>query len=447
MTAFIQIGQCGNQLGERLMLDLFKESQRQSKPNPQSNDYQESPFFHTKIHKEGFETIANTLAIDMEPKVIESILNKKGKNGFSYASELSYTKQEGSGNNWAYGYNHHGPNVESEMVNRFQSLAERMDSLTSVVLLQSMGGGTGSGVGSYTLSILKDLYPELFYVNIMVMPKLAGEVILQYYNAIFSLTSVYENSDAVFIFENDKADLICKDLLFEKTVSLDSMNGVLSKFCASALLTNKSANYTYQDIIAQSLTPLPAAKLLGSRFVPLVREENKGFLTDTWNGLLFRAQQMLMSGSTECNINWQVRLKPQKQQANQTVINSKPQLELTNNYRSVSKRSESLQKPLRSETLRIEERAKSKDIRIQTQSFKNPHRIPLEQNPQMGKPQTPNKLLGTYLELNSAKNDLSEELFAHEEISFSDPEWYHNDLIKPVFDWKYSRIKRSIKLV
>jgi tubulin delta len=447
MTAFIQIGQCGNQLGERLMLDLFNESQRQTKPSNQPTDYQESPFFHLKSQKDKCEVIANSLAIDMEPKVIEAILNKKGKQGFNYASELSFTKQEGSGNNWAYGYNHHGPMIEHEIADRFQKLAERMDDLSSVVLLQSMGGGTGSGVGSYILSILKELYPELFYVNFMVMPKLAGEVILQYYNAVFSLTSVYENSDAVFIFENDKADLICKDLLFEKTVNLDSMNGVLSKFCASALLANKSAGYGFQDIIAEYLTPLPSAKLLGSRFIPLVREENKGFLADTWNGLLFRAQQMLMSGSTECNINWQVRLRPQKQPANPISIPAKSHQETANNYRSVARRSDSLQRPLRSETLRIEERAKSKDLRIQTQSFKNPHRIVPDQNTLPDKPQKPSKLLGAYLELNSAKNDVTDELLTHEELCFSDAEWYHSDLIKPIFDWKYSRVKRAVEYV
>ena len=153
---------------------------------------------------------------------------------------------------------------------------------------------------------------------------------------------------------------------------------------------------------------------------------------------------MLMSGSTECNINWQLRLKPQKPQASPIAIQSKFQAESAHNYRSVAKRSESLQRPLRSEQIRMEERAKSKDLRIQTQAFKNPHKITPDNNHLTEKPQTPNKLLGAYLELNSAKNDVADELFAHEELCFSDPSWYHGDLANPVFSWKYSRVKRSV---
>jgi tubulin delta len=44
-----------------------------------------------------------------------------------YYKKLSFTKQEGSGNNWAYGYNVHGPKTEEEILKRVNRLLEETD--------------------------------------------------------------------------------------------------------------------------------------------------------------------------------------------------------------------------------------------------------------------------------------------------------------------------------
>jgi hypothetical protein len=43
----------------------------------------------------------------MEPKVVQKNLKMKDK--WSYDKKLSLVSEEGSGNNWAYGCNQHGP--------------------------------------------------------------------------------------------------------------------------------------------------------------------------------------------------------------------------------------------------------------------------------------------------------------------------------------------------
>lgn len=68
-----------------------------------------------------------------------------------------------------------------------------------------MAGGTGSGVGSYAVKVLSDEFPKTKCVNFLVAPKSSGEVILQNYNSIFSLSTVYEHSDYVFLLQNDRA--------------------------------------------------------------------------------------------------------------------------------------------------------------------------------------------------------------------------------------------------
>lgn len=51
-------------------------------------------------------------------------------------------------------------------------------------------------------------------------------------------------------------------------------------------------------------------KLLGLRSVPQMPENSKGFTADTWNGLSNRLFQMLIGGSNEAEIKW--NLKPDK---------------------------------------------------------------------------------------------------------------------------------------
>ena len=55
----------------------------------------------------------------------------------------------GSGNNWAHGYNEYGPLYHEKIMNKIQKAVEACDSLQSFLILHSLGGGTGSGVGSY----------------------------------------------------------------------------------------------------------------------------------------------------------------------------------------------------------------------------------------------------------------------------------------------------------
>jgi tubulin delta len=303
MSVFLLIGQCGIQLGTTVIEDLA--AQALVKGGPRTKLLHQ--FFHVNPKGDG-RPIANALLIDMEQKVVEGAFAATKNSLFAFSTKLSFTKQEGSGNNWAYGFNVHGLSCRQALLDAFAQIYEAIGDLDTVIIIQSVAGGTGSGLGSFILSHLSELYPELAFINFLVVPKLSGEVILQYYNAIFSLTMVNQHSNGIFLLENDKADLICKTVLKMGSVNLDSMNFVLSKFVCSALLADNGSDSGFFEAWEAVLLPLPSCKLLGCRFVPIVSENLKSFSTDTWKGLVSRAQQLLVSGSTEGNINWSLKL-------------------------------------------------------------------------------------------------------------------------------------------
>lgn len=65
--------------------------------------------------------------------------------------------------------------------------------------IQSMAGGTGSGLGTYIVQLLNDNFAKTPKFVTCVMPHLSGEVILQSYNAGLSLGTVYPEADGIFI--------------------------------------------------------------------------------------------------------------------------------------------------------------------------------------------------------------------------------------------------------
>jgi hypothetical protein len=56
---------------------------------------------------------------------------------------------------------------------------EACDALGGFLLLQSMAGGTGAGLGTYVAHALRDEYPSSHALNCCVWPYESGEVIVQ----------------------------------------------------------------------------------------------------------------------------------------------------------------------------------------------------------------------------------------------------------------------------
>ena len=65
----------------------------------------------------------------------------------------------GAGNNWASGYCQ-AEQVKEDIMDMLEREADGSDSLEGFVLLHSIAGGTGSGMGSYLLECINDRYPK-----------------------------------------------------------------------------------------------------------------------------------------------------------------------------------------------------------------------------------------------------------------------------------------------
>ena len=117
----LQIGQCGNQIGEKLYdtilndcfncSTLFLNSKTQahyiSNHHRQLNEYYINEslnrFFTENENLSNYQRqnfYARSILIDMESKVVNKLLNEKNLNMLNYRPKNAYTQKKGSGNNW-----------------------------------------------------------------------------------------------------------------------------------------------------------------------------------------------------------------------------------------------------------------------------------------------------------------------------------------------------------
>lgn len=61
--------------------------------------------------------------------------------------------------------------------------------------MQSLAGGTGSGVGTRMSEMLRDEYQSSSQVHCVVWPYSSGEIAIQNYNLVLSLSHLHSCSD------------------------------------------------------------------------------------------------------------------------------------------------------------------------------------------------------------------------------------------------------------
>merc|ERR1711877_99158 len=71
-------------------------------------------------------------------------------------------------------------------------------------IFHSLGGGTGSGMGTLLLLKIRDAYPDRITCTYSVYPSpKVSDTVVEPYNAVLSTHQLLENSDETFIIDNE----------------------------------------------------------------------------------------------------------------------------------------------------------------------------------------------------------------------------------------------------
>ncbi|XP_036196086.1 tubulin delta chain isoform X2 [Myotis myotis] len=293
----VQLGQCGNQIGFEVFDALFSDSHcPQGLCSKRENEaYQASckeRFFSEEEHG---VPIARAVLVDMEPKVINQTLSKAAQSGrWKYGQHSCFCQKQGSGNNWAYGYSVHGPRHEESIMNLIQKEVEKCDSLSGFFIIMSMAGGTGSGLGAFITRNLQDQYSNSLKMNHIIWPYGTGEVIVQNYNSILTLSHLYRSSDALLVHENDALHKICAKLMNIKQISFRDINQVLAHQLGSVFqptYSEEGSSHYRRNPLGidwQVRPPLSGAPTLGK----MSANKNLHFNTSLANLVILRGKEV-----------------------------------------------------------------------------------------------------------------------------------------------------------
>src|ERR1700749_576263 len=83
------------------------------------------------------------------------------------------------------------------------------------MLMHSIAGGTGSGLGSFLLERLNDRFPKKLIQTYSVFPDTqnAGDVVVHPYNSLLSMRRLTQNTDSVVVLDNGAVSRSAADRL------------------------------------------------------------------------------------------------------------------------------------------------------------------------------------------------------------------------------------------
>jgi tubulin beta len=224
----IQVGQCGNEVGAKFWEKISYEYGIDSAGfyNGENDSLLEkiSVFYNDRS---GGKYTARTVLVDLDP----DMQNTTAIGNFSglFENNSFIFGQNSTGNNYAKGYYSDGTELIDPVLQAIQTEADNCDSLQGFILFHSLGGGTGSGLGSLILNKLREKYPEQIIATFSVLPSAkVSDTVVEPYNAILALRQLSQYADMVFCIDNEALYDICYRELKITSPTYDDLNHLAS---------------------------------------------------------------------------------------------------------------------------------------------------------------------------------------------------------------------------
>jgi tubulin beta len=260
----VQVGQCGNQIGNAFWTTMGKEHKLESdgkfKGNPKDED---SRLRLSKIdvyYQEAgtLRFVPRACLVDLEPGIMDVI--KASPMGSLFKPDNMCFGASGAGNNWAKGHYTEGAELIDEAVDIIRRETEGCDCPQGFQLTQSIGGGTGSGMGTLLLLKIRDNYPDRITATFSVYPSpKVSDVVVEPYNATLSIHQLLENSDETFVIDNEALFSISHNVLKQKEPKYADLNWVISMVMSGITASLRFSGKLNGDLrkMGVNLVPFP----------------------------------------------------------------------------------------------------------------------------------------------------------------------------------------------
>uniref|UniRef100_A0A8C7KM73 Tubulin beta chain n=1 Tax=Oncorhynchus kisutch TaxID=8019 RepID=A0A8C7KM73_ONCKI len=329
----LQAGQCGNQIGAKFWEVISDEHGI----DPTGTYHGDSDLQLDRINvyyneASGGKYVPRAVLVDLEPGTMDSV--RSGPFGqifrpdnFVFGRSLCFlfyflnmmqdtvddvTKerrddlhisyfagQSGAGNNWAKGHYTEGAELVDSVLDVVRKEAESCDCLQGFQLTHSLGGGTGSGMGTLLISKIREEYPDRIMNTFSVVPSpKVSDTVVEPYNATLSVHQLVENTDETFCIDNEALYDICFRTLKLTTPSYGDLNHLVSATMSGVTTCLRFPGQLNADLrkLAVNMVPFPRLHFFMPGFAPLTSRGSQQYRSLTVPELtqqMFDAKNMM----------------------------------------------------------------------------------------------------------------------------------------------------------
>merc|ERR1712176_200941 len=186
----------------------------------------------------------------------------------------------GAGNNWAKGHYTEGAELIEEALDVIRKEVENCDCPQGFQICQSLGGGTGSGMGTLLLLKLRDAYPDRILATFSVYPfPKVSDTVVEPYNAVLSSHQLLENADETFVIDNEALYNISHNVLKQNAPTYADLNYLISCVMAGVTASLRFPGKLNGDLrkLGVNLVPFPRLHFFLISQAPLQSKDNKAY--------------------------------------------------------------------------------------------------------------------------------------------------------------------------
>merc|ERR1711915_176704 len=218
----------------------------------------------------GGKFVPRAILVDLEPGTMDAV--RAGPFGQLFRPDNFVFGQTGAGNNWAKGHYTEGAELIDSVLDVVRKEAEGCDCLQGFQVTHSLGGGTGSGMGTLLISKIREEYPDRQMCTFSVMPSpKVSDTVVEPYNATLSVHQLVENADEVMMMDNEALYDICFRTLKLTTPTYGDLNHLISATMSGVTCCLRFPGQLNSDLrkLAVNLVPFPRLHFFMVGFAPL----------------------------------------------------------------------------------------------------------------------------------------------------------------------------------
>ncbi|XP_035615769.1 tubulin beta-6 chain-like [Oncorhynchus keta] len=277
----LQIGQCGNQIGSKFWEVISEEHGISATGMYEGGDPLQLERLNVYFNEaNGGKYVPRGLLLDLEPGTMDSV--RGSRIGALFRPDNFIHGNSGAGNNWAKGHYTEGAELVDTVIDRVRQESEGCDCLQGFQFVHSLGGGTGSGMGTLIINKIREEYPDRIMTSFSVLPSpKVSDVVVEPYNATLSIHQLLENTDETFCIDNEALYDICFRTLKLTNPTYGDLNHLVCMTMSGVTTSLRFPGQLNADLrkLAVNMVPFPRLHFFMSGFAPLTARGSQKYRT------------------------------------------------------------------------------------------------------------------------------------------------------------------------